>query len=56
MQLEGFEGKLRQFSKNAVTWPVWGFGLNEPTSLMFIPKPEATMKRRYWLPGLGSPI
>ena len=24
-----------------------GLGLNDPTSLMFIPKPEAMRKRRY---------
>ncbi len=56
MQLEVVERDLRQVVEEAVSWPVWGSGLNEPTSLALMPKPEATRKSRYWSPGFGSPM
>ena len=39
-----------------VSWPVFGSGTKEATSLELMPNPLATMKARYWLPGWGSPM
>ena len=57
MQLEVFEGNLGQvFEVGGQLARFAGSGLNEPTSLALMPKPEAITKRRYWLPGFGSPM
>ena len=43
-------------SNTTLTCPLCGSGWTEPTSLMFNPKPDAVRKRRYWSPGLDSPM
>jgi hypothetical protein len=39
-----------------VSLPVAGSGWTEATILALMPNPAATMKSRYWLPGVGSPM
>ena len=36
--------------------PVVGSGRTEATIFALMPNPLATMKSRYWLPGVGSPM
>ena len=52
VQLEVVERHLRQVVEVGGQLTGLRVGMNEPTSLALMPKPEATMKRRYWLPGL----
>ena len=49
-------GTCGRSSKFEVSRPVTGSGWIVPTSFALIPNPLRIMKRRYWLPGCGSPM